>query len=436
MMYRGIWIPDEVVQYCNGEEPFSVVVVWSMVIALQKMRKHCFASNEYFVKRTRFNIRTIQNALRILEEKGLLTKGRLKGKRTLKAKVPKGAVIKDFEGKTIKKEGVTKCHVKNNKSRVKKNPPQVIKTDMKTFHGEHEKLSCCDIDKTPMDKGPKIGFEVPIVKYIEKSIYNKPIDPACAGSEISQNTNYFVDIIEYKRKVKISPVKKQEWDIEIKKLLVNKEVTRFKFKGMLTWFKNNMGDKYTPRINSGKDLYDKWEQLCNARARKLNKSLPFPEFTNKKPRYVSIIPKGPHTEFIKTQEGINKARLTSTDESMKQSIIRGMEYYCNVSFPEGNQYVPVRECVDELLQIHKEVKAWAAYWMDRVYEDSRRAVAGQHLFADMMMNSVNFGETYGQFLRDQGWIDKYTPELIRPGGYLFNKFFDGYCEGRGIMKPC
>ena len=425
MIYRGIWIPNEVVQYCNGEEPFSVVVVWSMVIALQKMKGHCFASNAYFVKRTRFNERTIQNALRILEEKGLLKRTQLNGKRILKAKVPKGATIKDFGGKIIKK-GVKKNHVLNNKRGESLSPP-------------HERLSPQKIkknSKSPIDIGPNGDSAKPIVKLITKSIYSNTVDPACAGSEISLTTQYFVDILEHKRKVKISRVKKQEWDVSIKKLITDKELTCSKFKGVLSWWKNNMGDKYTPRINSGKDLYNKWEQLCNARARKLNKPQPFPQFTNKKAPYVSIMPKGPHTDFIKTSEGIIKARLTSPDEEMKTSIIRGMEYYCNVGFPQGNKYVPVYSCIDELLQVHKEVKSWAAYWMDRVYEDSRRAVAGQWLFGDMMSNSSNFGETYGQFLREQEWMNNFSPEAIRPGGYLFTKFFNGYCEAKGIMKPC
>ncbi len=430
MKYRGIWIPDEIIQYCNGNEPFSVVVVWSMVVSMQKIKGHCFASNGYFVKRTRFNERTIQNALRILEDKGILKRTLLDGKRILKAKVPKGAVIKDFEGKTII-EGVKKIHPP-----MKKIHPEIIE-GVKKIHPKGEKDSPPPPENTPMDKGQSGGFGGPIVKYIEKNknVYTSKDDPACAGSVI-KSTEYFINLIEQRRKVKISHEKKLEWDVFIRRLIKEKKVSSVKFKGILEWYKFNMGNKYTPRINSGKDLFDKWEQLNNAYARAKNKPIPYPDIVKIKPSPVSIIPPGKHMDLLKTPEGLIQARLKTPDNKLQENIIRGMEYYCNISFPAGNLYVPVEKCIGELTQVMKEIKCWAAYWKDRGTEDPRKAVTAEWLFADMVMTSANFGETYGQFLRDQNWLKTFTVEAIRPGGHLFNKFYNGYFEKKGIQKPC
>jgi hypothetical protein len=243
-------------------------------------------------------------------------------------------------------------------------------------------------------------------------------------------------MLEHKRKIKISPDKVLEWDQEIKAMISEYKITSCKFKAMILWYKDHMSDKYVPRINGGKCLRDKWCLLCNAHARANNRPIPYPNKKATKQTTISIVPKGEHNKLLQTKEGIIKARLNHTDDELRDNILRGFEYHCNVSYPQSRSYVPVKECVDELLQVMKELKAWSVYWMDKVSVDPRRAVSGQWLYADLVSTSSGFGETYGQYLGEQKWISSYTVEAIRPGGHLFNKFFDDYCEAKGIMKPC
>jgi len=396
---KGFWIPVQVVE---KTDTLTEAAVLSILLSNQIWNKPPL-SNLEISRRINNTPRTVREIITKLEKKKLLKRKWKNGERHFTIKVPEDTFIVFENGKKPRPETST---VLETSTVPETSPPTEKFPPSRKFKDPINRAdSNCSTNKLNSKNGEGQGSYISYKKKREmKKITQGPL------------TRSFVGILERKRKIKISPEKMMEFDVQIKAMVKEDGIKPNRIKFLLNWWELRMGQKYMPRINSGKDLRDKWLKLEDAYRRSAEKKGGPDKFVGRKP----------WLKLIETPEQLGLASFPR--EKAAKIIGDGLSEIWGSDLREAGASVEA---------YYRELRAWAVYHWTEFFKqkDLEKYFAAEWVKKDLTATPNTFAEYFGTWLVYQrGWLQNVDPKMLGSGQGLLGRFISQYCKDKGIKK--
>ena len=195
------------------------------------------------------------------------------------------------------------------------------------------------------------------------------------------------DVVQSSKNVKVNQTKIKSWSNEIRKIVESDGVNPERIEGALDWYQENIGGEYTPVIESGASLRDKFIRLEEAIKR-----------GNGKPKSKPSPRKDPKEIFQK--EKVSKQFIQQCYEPAKQLLTN-----------TANGELP--ELAENLIDLRGYIK---------IQQDKYRDRFEQRKQSNIFLPPNRLIEYYIDWINDNHWIDDREPRLFTPKHKLFQKF--------------
>ena len=268
-VFKGWWIPALAVEFFQDKEiNDKELILLAEIISLSKNKEGCHASNSYFGRKLLVGSSRIRQMLSNLKELDIVRQIKFDGKKrwldvTVKLKDGLKETKEFIENNPIK----TKEFIISSQVKIKESSQVKIKESSQVKIKDHIKQGY-----KPRIKDKNISKQVRNTDVLNRPVTNyglliQPFDKRAAAEFRSILVQYDSDLTKYnyrKGKVRSKPVKYETLVDVLFRIRTERKTTKLEIKNIISWLRTNWNGKFTPKIRTSTDLFDKWERFRDA----------------------------------------------------------------------------------------------------------------------------------------------------------------------------